>query len=452
MAFLKPKFKFGGSGGSANTSLDEAEQKRNLELSRLYISTRAGKHFQKDVVKGLENFISVGHRQFEVSSKLAEDCNRYGSEGPSVKDKLSKATVKYSMAKHRMEKERDNLHRALSTLVAEPLKGMANGSPLKDARQLKQKYDRLRQDVDSQAGEVMKRKAKEGHPEQVVKVQAAEQKLEEVTSAMAAMGRNALAAMSLVESQQQQTSLQKILAMVEYERAYFQRVTGILDQLHLDIEAQINVPALPAPEPPQGASALPGKRSSAVQKVTQVAAIEDADEQSWQERNRVLQEKNFGFEERNRGLQSIEERNGSVQKKNFSSEEKNRSLMERSYSSEDRLQERNHALDDRNGGLQGKDFRFEERNGGLQERNYGYEEMKETAPVDDGESFYATATHDFEGEDVGELTIAIGDEVLVRQVTASGWSEGMCNEQSGWFPSTYVKKQPRRKGGRSSNR
>ncbi|KAG0556153.1 hypothetical protein KC19_11G030300 [Ceratodon purpureus] len=384
MAFLKPKFKFGSSGGSGNPLLDETEHQRQEELGRLYTSTRAAKHFQKDVVKGIEGFVGTGNKQLEIANKLAEDCKKYGSEGPSVKAPLSRATIQYGSARNKMEKERDNFHKALTTLVGEPLKAMINGAPLKDARNLKQKYDRLRQDADSQATEVTRRRAKEakegsGNPEQVAKLQAAEQKMQEITSAMETVGKNATTSMGVVESQQQTITLQKILAMIEYERAYYQRVTGILDQLHLEIESN----AKGVSNPSNGAAAAPPTPPQ----LTSFA--------------------------HNGGRQSTEPHSLAHSMSNGSSED--------SYSDKVQHQVQPHP-------------------------------QPQPAPAGDIKSFYATCTHDFEGEDEGELTISVGDEVLVRQVTTSGWSEGQCNDQSGWFPSTYVtKKEPVRRGRSGSN-
>lgn len=379
MAFLKgPKFdfhlhrKFGG--GSGNGALDAAQHQ---ELERLYTSTRAGKHFQKDIVKGVENFITVGHKQLEVSNRIAEDCKRYGAEGPSVKEALSRATGQYGSARNRMEKERESFHRSLATQVTEPLKAMVHGSPLEDARHLKQKYDRLREDANNQMSEVAKRKARDPHkdPEHGAKLHAAEQKLDDITSAMDTMGKNATSAMSVVESQQQSATLQKLLAMVDAERAYFQRVTGILDQLHYEIEAEV-----------QRSSNSSVSRNSS----NGTAPYPQTPSQSTPPSTTVRQ-------------MSVDP-------------------PEPSYHT----------------------------------ANGDYEDEMSTdkipTPVET-QSFYATATHDFEGEDEGELTISVGDEVLVRQVTSSGWSEGSCHGKSGWFPSTYVeKKQLMRRGrGRSGS-
>jgi len=383
MSFLKgPKFDFHlhrkFSGGSGNVALDPAEQQRHQELERLYTSTRAGKHFLKDVVKGVENFVATGHKQLEVSSKLAEDCKKYGSEGPSVKDSLRRATQQYGSARNMMEKERENFHRSLTREVSEPLKAMAHGSPLEDARLLKQKYDRLRQDADNQASEVNRRKTKDagGNPDHVVKLQAAEQKLDEITSSMETMGQNATSAMSIVESQQQSTTLQKMLAMVDAERAYFLRVTSILDSLHDEIEAEVQKSSSSSVSRNSSHGATPSPQIPPATPFTAARQMSVDPPESSQPTS--------------------------------------------------------------NGG-----YDFEDPMGGY------HESAGDKVPTPaETKSFYATATHDFEGEDEGELTISIGDEVLVRQVTSSGWSEGLCNGQSGWFPSSYVEKKPPVRRGR----
>ena len=407
MAFLKgPKFDFHlHRKGSGNGGMDAAEQQRHQELERLYTSTRAGKHFQKDIVKGIENFISVGNKQLDVSNRLAEDCRKYGSDGPSVKEALSRVTLQYSSARIKMEKERESFHRSLATQVAEPLKGMVHGSPLEDARHLKQKYDRLRQDADNQASEVHRREAKDPNSSQdyVAKLQAAKHKMQEIAAAMDTMGRNATSAMSVVEAQQQSTTLQKMLAMVGTERAYFQRVTGILDQLHYEIEAEV-------------------RRSS-------------------------------------NSSVSLNSSNEATPYPQTPSQSTPPSTTVR-HMSVDPPESSYHAANGGSGyhaSVDPPESSYHTANGGsaYHTSDGGYEELGiDRVPTpEETQSFYAIVTHDFEGEDEGELTISVGDEVLVRQVTSAGWSEGACNGQSGWFPSTYVeKKQPTGRGrGRSGS-
>jgi hypothetical protein len=62
MAFLKSKFKFGASEGSRNLLLHKEKHQRQQELGRLYISIRVAKHFQKDIVKAVEGFVSTSNK------------------------------------------------------------------------------------------------------------------------------------------------------------------------------------------------------------------------------------------------------------------------------------------------------------------------------------------------------------------------------------------------------
>ncbi|GAB4831552.1 SH3 domain-containing protein 3 [Ancistrocladus abbreviatus] len=57
--------------------------------------------------------------------------------------------------------------------------------------------------------------------------------------------------------------------------------------------------------------------------------------------------------------------------------------------------------------------------------------------------FLAEAVHAFNAESEKELSLAVGDYIVVRKVSPSGWSEGECKGQAGWFPSAYVEKRQR---------
>ncbi|XP_068639799.1 SH3 domain-containing protein 2-like [Aristolochia californica] len=229
-------FKQFGYGGSDNVVADEADLQQHQKLEKLYISTRAGKHFQRDIVRGVEGFIVTGSKQVEIGTKLSEDSRKYGAENTCTSgNTLSKAALSYGHARALMEKERGNLLKALGTQVAEPLRAMVMGAPLEDARHLAQRYDRMRQEAEAQAIEVSKRqiKAREapGNPENSAKLESADTKLQELKSNVAMLGKEAAAAMAAVEAQQQRLTLQRLISMVESERAYHQRVLQILDQL-----------------------------------------------------------------------------------------------------------------------------------------------------------------------------------------------------------------------------
>ncbi|KAI5062560.1 hypothetical protein GOP47_0023099 [Adiantum capillus-veneris] len=234
---------FAGYTGSQGPDIfaDEVDLKRHQQLERLYISTRAGKHFQREIVRGIEGFISTGSKQLEVSSKLADDCCKYASEGPNATGALARASNVFGNSVLQIEKERETLHRALGTQVAEPLRAMVMGAPLEDARHLCQRYDRLRQEAEAQAAEVARRQVRSkeaANVENTYKLQQAETKLSELTSAMTTLGKEAAAAMIAVEAQQQRLTLQRLIAMVEAERVYHQRTTEVLNHLHIQMVAE----------------------------------------------------------------------------------------------------------------------------------------------------------------------------------------------------------------------
>jgi hypothetical protein len=70
-----------------------------------------------------------------------------------------------------------------------------------------------------QAAEVGRRQLRNkeigGNADNTLKLQAAEQKMGELASAMAVLGKEAAAAMTAVEAQQQRLTLQRLIAMVK---------------------------------------------------------------------------------------------------------------------------------------------------------------------------------------------------------------------------------------------
>lgn len=110
---------------------------------------------------------------------------------------------------------------------------------MEDARHLTHRYDKLHQEVEAQAAEVLRRRSKLRNSsvsaESSVRLQNAETRLKELKSALAALGREATAAMLSVEEQQQQMTLQSLRTMVDAERAYHQHVLVILEKLYAEI-------------------------------------------------------------------------------------------------------------------------------------------------------------------------------------------------------------------------
>uniref|UniRef100_A0A0D6R6B1 SH3 domain-containing protein n=1 Tax=Araucaria cunninghamii TaxID=56994 RepID=A0A0D6R6B1_ARACU len=340
---------FGSSGyGSSDMVItDEAELKQHHKLERLHISTRAGKHFQRDIVRAVEGLIVVGSKQLEIGTKFSEDCRKYGVENPCTSgDTLAKAALKYGAARGRVERERDSLHRALGTQIAEPLRAMVFGAPLEDARHLAQRYDRMRQEAEAQAAEVMRRqmKAREstGNPENVMKLQAAEAKMQELKSNMVGLGKEAAVAMAAVEAQQQRLTLQRLIAMVEAERTYHQRVAQILDEVHREIVSD----------------------RQRIESAPSAVADNFISPPSYEEVN-------------------------------------NTSNIHAS-------------------------------------RDSSFDRSVENAMY-----FLGEVIHAFQAETEVELSLAVGDYVVVRQVSSSGWAEGECKGKAGWFPTNYVERRER---------
>ncbi|KAL2468452.1 SH3 domain-containing protein [Forsythia ovata] len=251
-AVLK-QFGAGGYGGSDNVLNNDGELQQHQKLEKLYISTRAAKHFQRDIVRGVEGYIVTGSKQVEIGTKLSEDSRKYGVENTCTSgNTLSKAATSFARARAQVEKEHGNLLKAFGTQVAEPLRAMVMGAPLEDARHLAQRYDRMRQEAEAQAVEVSRRQAKlregTGTPEMALKLESSEAKLQDLKSNVATLGKEAAAAMAAVEAQQQRLTLQRLITMVEAERAFHQRVLQILDQLEGEMMSERQrIEAAPAP-------------------------------------------------------------------------------------------------------------------------------------------------------------------------------------------------------------
>ncbi|KAL1820788.1 hypothetical protein ACET3Z_015657 [Daucus carota] len=229
-----------GLGDSDSIVTSEFESQEPQKLEKLYISTRAGKHLQRDIIRGVEGYIVTGSKQLEIDSKLSESSRKYGSENTCTSSStLSRAALNYSKARGQIEKERAELLKILGTQVAEPLRDMVAGAPLENARHLAQRYNKLRQETEAQAIEVSKRQAKlretDGNPESISKLEAAERKLQELKSNMVILGKEASTAMSDVEGQQQKLTLQRLITMVEAEQNYHKKVSNILNQLEIEI-------------------------------------------------------------------------------------------------------------------------------------------------------------------------------------------------------------------------
>ncbi|PON84989.1 Arfaptin domain/BAR domain/SH3 domain containing protein [Trema orientale] len=311
---------FSGTGYESSDVMviDEIEMQRHQQLEKLYRSTRAGKDFQKEIVRAAESLTAIGYKHIETGTKLSEDCCRYGAE--NIDDHiLAKAASIYGDARKHVEKEQEEFNKLLSSQVLDPLRAMVLGAPLEDARHLAQRYSRMRQEAEAQAAEISRRQARVRelpNPEHVAKLHAAEARMQELKANMAVLGKEASAALAAVESQQQRLTFQRLVALVEGEKNYHLRIAAILG----DVEAEMVL------EKQRKESAPP-----------------------------VIPSDNFS------------------------------------------------------------------------DKTY----------------FLAEAMHPFTAASEKELTLSVGDYVVVRKVTPSGWSEGESKGKAGWFPSAYVEKRQR---------
>lgn len=228
-----------GHFGNEAVLIDEAELQCHQQLQDLYSSTKAAKHLQRNIVRGIEGFIATSSKLMEISRKLAEDCKKYGVENQSIQSPLARASLQFGTSHKSMEDERASLLGVLAEQVSEPLRALVTGAPLEDARHLTHRYDRLRQEVEAQAADILKRRSKTREfdisQESYMKLKNAEARLTEFKSAMMTLGREATAAMLSVEDQQQKITFQRLLAMVDAERTYHQNVLLILERLYSEM-------------------------------------------------------------------------------------------------------------------------------------------------------------------------------------------------------------------------
>ncbi|KAJ6821113.1 SH3 domain-containing protein 2-like [Iris pallida] len=327
----------GGRYGHDSPLVDEAELQCYEELRTLFRSTRAAKHFQRDIVRGVDGFFSVNSKQMGIVTKLAEDCCKYGNEYQDSGFALAKASLDFGTSHISVEKEMDNLLRILGDKVFDPLRTMITAAPLDDARHLTHRYERIRRDVEAQTNEVLRRQLKSKevgfNADDAIKLQNAESRLSELKTALSALGREATGAMTSVQACQQEVTLQCLLTMVDAERSYHQNVAVILDKLYAEM--------------------------ALVKQHTESAAPESTN------------------------LSKVHPQTSKDQQFNISGDPPPASGQKTEY-------------------------------------------------------FVAKVIHPFDSEADGELSLSVGDYVVVRQVAPNGWSEGECKGKAGWFPSAYI--------------
>ncbi|KAL9259988.1 SH3 domain-containing protein [Drosera capensis] len=242
-ALLKKLGHFGNDG----LNPDEEELHCHQQVGDLYKSTTAAKHFQKDIIRRAEGFISISSKQMVIVRRFAQDCCQYGTANQSSTLPLPEVASQIGSCRGSMEKEREALHRIISDQVSTPLRALVTDSQLEDARLLVRHYDRLRQEVEAQGTEVARQRSKQGDGSAVensIELHLAEAKLDELKSRMKAVRKEATFAMSSVEAQQQEKTFQQLLLMVGAEKSYHQSVLSLLEKLHSEItqDEQLTTP------------------------------------------------------------------------------------------------------------------------------------------------------------------------------------------------------------------
>ncbi|XP_039022181.1 SH3 domain-containing protein 1-like [Hibiscus syriacus] len=327
-----------GHFSNEDIAVDEDELQCHQKLQDLYVSTKAAKHLQRNIVRGIEGFIATSTKLIEIARKLADDCCKYGAEHQNTGSPLARASLCFGKSHKSMEDEMEILLGILGEKVSEPLRALITGAPLEDARHLTHRYDKFSQEVESQAADVLRRKSKTKESdistESYMKLKHAEERLTELKSSMVVLGREATDAMLSAEGQQQNITFQVLRTMVDAEKSYHQHVLAILEKLYAEMTLE-------------------------------------------EQKNESLN-----------SLTSERELSVSIPHDNISS------------------------------------------NGS---------EARGTKQSD--EYFIAKVVHPFDAEADGELSLAVGDYVVVRQVGPNGWSEGECKGKAGWFPSGYVERQ-----------
>ncbi|ESQ33680.1 hypothetical protein EUTSA_v10007690mg [Eutrema salsugineum] len=380
--------------------VDEEELHCHQKLQDLYSSTKAAKRLQRNIVRGLEGFIATGTKVVEIGLKFAEDFKKYGDENPDANTPLSRIAHHFGTSYKSVEDERETLLGTLSEQVCEPIRTMIYSAPLEDARHLVNHYDRLRQEVEAQATDVLRRRSKlkesDVSEETYMKFKNSESRLAELKSSMKTLGKEATKAMLEVDNQQQKITYQRLRALVEAERSYHRNALDILDKLHSEMIAEEEaIESSP--------KSLPLHLEAGVS--------HPQEETNSSPRAEI---KSNHREEIKPSPQEVTKSNPNDKMKSSTQEVTNSIPQKDIKSSPQKDVEKSNGSDDHH-------------NHQLLTQNESY--------------FLAKVVHPFDAQAQGELSLAVDDYVIVRQVAGTGWSEGEYKGKAGWFPSAYVEKQ-----------
>lgn len=100
-----------------------------------------------------------------------------------------------------------------------------------------------------QAGSVQRRseRATQGSADDASKkLREAEQKMQDLTAAMAVLGKEAASSLISVETQQQRVTLQRLIDAVRSEKEYHARSAELLEQVYMQVRRYFLVSEVPA--------------------------------------------------------------------------------------------------------------------------------------------------------------------------------------------------------------
>uniref|UniRef100_A0A1J3HWF9 Endophilin-A2 n=1 Tax=Noccaea caerulescens TaxID=107243 RepID=A0A1J3HWF9_NOCCA len=378
--------------------VDEEELRCHQKLQDLYSSTKAAKRLQRNIVRGLEGFIATGTKVVEIGLKFAEDFKKYGDENPDANTPLSRIAHHFGTSYKSVEEGREALLGILSEQVCEPIRTMIYSAPLEDARHLVNLYDRLRQEVEAQATDVLRRSSKlkesDVSEETYMKLKNSESRLAELKSSMKTLGKEATKAMLEVDNQQQNVTYQRLRALVEAERTYHRNALEILDKLHSEMIAE----------------------EEAIESSPKSVPLHLEDSVS---RPQEVTNSNPRGEIKPNHREEIKSSPQEVTKSNAKDELKSSPEVESKSSPQ-------------------KEIKSSSPQEGSKKSN-GSDDHQLLSQNDS--YFLAKVVHPFDAQAPGELSLAVDDYVIVRQVAGTGWSEGEYKGKAGWFPSAYVEKQ-----------
>lgn len=382
--------------------VDEEELHCHQKLQELYSSTKAAKRLQRNIVRGLEGFIATGTKVVEIGLKFAEDFKKYGDENPDANTPLSRVAHHFGTSYKSVEDGRETLLGVLSEQVCEPIRTMIYSAPLEDARHLVNHYDRLRQEVEAQATDVLRRRSKlkesDVSEEAYMKLKNSESRLADLKSSMKTLGKEATKAMLEVDNQQQSVTYQRLRTLVEAEISYHRNALDILDKLHSEMIA--------------GEEAI----ESSPKSLPLPLHLEDIVSHPQASHSGEIKSNHQGETKHTTPHEEVTKPNPKEDMESSPEVEiKSKPQKEIKSSSPQEDTKTSNGSDDHHSHQQ------------LLSQNDSY--------------FLAKVVHPFDAQAPGELSLAVDDYVIVRQVAGTGWSEGEYKGKAGWFPSAYVEKQ-----------